>query len=137
MGKLECFFLDSFIHIGSNMEEKTWALSLFFVFACLSHVLGDVHSHDHQMRKLQAFKASIVRRDSISPFPSPSPTRFSPSPSTPSVVTVSLFYSFFLNFISRLMLTNRKLNIYVLLGYTKSKSISCNIIWCRPNWEIR
>lgn len=76
------------------MGKRTWALSLFFVFVCLSHVLGVVHSHDDQMmRKLQAFKASIIRRDSISPLsspsPSPSPTRFSPSPSE---VTVSIFF---------------------------------------------
>lgn len=72
------------------MGKRTWALSLFFVFVCLSHVLGVVHSHDDQMmRKLQAFKASIIRRDSISPVPSPSPTSFSPSPSE---VTVSVFF---------------------------------------------
>ncbi|XP_004233267.1 polygalacturonase QRT3 [Solanum lycopersicum] len=71
------------------MGEKTWALSLFFIFACLSNVYGNVHSYDHQLRKLQAFTAEIASRDSISPFPSPSPTRFSPSPSSPSVITVT------------------------------------------------
>lgn len=75
------------------MGKRTWALSLFFVFVCLSHVLGVVHSHDDQMmRKLQAFKASIIRRDSISPVPSPSPTSFSPSPSEVTVTPSSRIY---------------------------------------------
>ncbi|XP_009598081.1 polygalacturonase QRT3 [Nicotiana tomentosiformis] len=81
------------------MGERTWAsslLSLIKVLVCLlliSHVLGEKSAHlreagrkqhDHQMRKMQAFKASVVRRDSVS---SPSPS-FSPSP-TPSAVTVT------------------------------------------------
>ncbi|CAN4081795.1 unnamed protein product [Withania somnifera] len=79
------------------MGERTRASSLIFsliiVFvACLSHVLGDVHSakqkQDHQMKKMQAFKASFVRRHSISNI-APPPRRFSPAPITSSAVTVT------------------------------------------------
>lgn len=50
------------------------------------------HPYLDQMRKIQAFKASFLQRDSIpSPSPSPAPTLAAPPP-----VKVSFFYQFLL-----------------------------------------
>lgn len=80
-----------------NMQRNALVLFLQFclLIIFLTHVNGETSPFDHhfhdQMRKMQAFKSSIIRRElASSPSPSPSPSYYSSPAPSPQVYLYNL-----------------------------------------------